>query len=245
MKPIISALIISATSLGVAFLFSTPLKHYVARNDTISVTGLGEQEFDADIAHWNVSFSRKAATLQEGSTALKSDEAAIRKYLISHGIHEEMISAGAISFSKEFTNTTDTKGQTTSVFDGYTFSQTLTVSAEKPEGLDRIGTVSKSITELLWQGIELSSSTPEYLYTKLADLKINLIAKASVDAHSRAEQIAKNSGMSLDGLKSAMIGVLQITAKDSSEAYSDIGTYNTDSRKKVAAITIKTQYEMR
>ena len=111
--------------------------------------------------------------------------------------------------------------------------------------MDRVEAVSKTVTELLGQGIELSSSSPEYLYTKLADLKINLIAKASGDAHARAEQIAKNSGMELDDLKSAVIGVLQITAQDSSEAYSDIGSYNTDARKKVAAITIKTQYEMR
>ncbi len=149
MKNIISVVLISATLLGIAFLFSTPLKHYVGRNDTISVTGLGEQEFDADVVHWNVYFSRKAATLQEGSSALKSDEAAIRKYMTSRNIREDMISAGTISFSQEFTNTTDAKGQTTSVFNGYTFSQSLTVSAEKSTDLDHVEAVSKSITELL------------------------------------------------------------------------------------------------
>lgn len=242
MKTILPVLIISATVLIVAFLFSTPFKNSIARNDTISVIGLGEQEFDADIAHWTLSFSRKASTLQEWSIALKADKEKLYNHLLKYGIHEKEIAISPISSQKEFQNTTDAKGQSISTFDGYTLTQSITVAGENIETIDKIESISKSITELIEQGIEVSSSDPEYLYTKLADIKISLIAKAASDAHLRAEQIAKNSGTNLGNLKNATTGVLQITAKNSAESYSDIGAYNTNARKKVATITIKTQY---
>ncbi len=242
MKSIFPVLIISATVLIVAFLFSTPLKNSIARNDTISVIGLGEQEFDADIAHWTLSFSRKASTLQAWSIPLKADKEKLYAYLLEHGIHEKEITVSPISSQKEFQNTIDAKGQSVSNFDGYTLTQSITVVGENLETIDKIESVSKSVTELIEQGIEMYSSEPEYLYTKLADIKISLIAKAASDAHLRAEQIAKNSGINLGSLKNATTWVLQITAKNSSESYSDIGAYNTNARKKVATITIKTQY---
>ena len=242
MKTILPVLIISATVLIVAFLFSTPFKNSIARNDTISVIGLGEQEFDADVAHWTLSFSRKATTLQEWSITLKADKEKLYTYLLGHGIHEKDIVISSIASQKEFQNTTDAKGQMITAFDGYTLTQSITVAGENIETIDTIASVSKSVTELIEQGIEVVSSEPEYLYTKLADIKISLIAKAASDAHLRAEQIAKNSGTNLGSLKNATTGVLQITAKNSSESYSDIGAYNTNARKKVATITIKTQY---
>ena len=88
-------------------------------------------------------------------------------------------------------------------FDGYTLTQSITVTGENTETIDTIASVSKSVTELIEQGIEVVSSEPEYLYTKLATIKINLIAKAASDAHLRAEQIAKNSGTNLGSLKNA------------------------------------------
>lgn len=108
-----------------------------------------------------------------------------------------------ISSQKEFQNVIDAKGQSISNFDGYTLTQSITVAGENLETIDKIESVSKSVTELIEQGIEMYSAEPEFLYTKLADIKISLIAKAASDAHLRAEQIAKNSGTNLGSLKNA------------------------------------------
>ena len=64
------------------------------------------------------------------------------------------------------------------------------------------------------KGIELNSNAPEYYYTKLNELKIDLLAKASADARVRAKTIAENSNASLSGIKKANMGVFQITGKN-------------------------------
>jgi hypothetical protein len=104
--------------------------------------------------------------------------------------------------------------------------------------------MSREITELLEMGIELNSNAPEYYYTKLNALKIDLLAKASADANKRAETIASNSGSSLGSIKKAQMGVFQITGKNSNEDYSFGGSFNTNSREKTASITLKVDYSI-
>lgn len=88
------------------------------------------------------------------------------------------------------------------------------------------------------------SEPPRYYYTKLADLKIEMISKATEDARIRAEKISEFSGGNLGELQSARMGIFQITGQNSNEDYSWGGTYNTSSREKTASITMKLNYEI-
>jgi hypothetical protein len=78
----------------------------------------------------------------------------------------------------------------------------------------------------------------------LADLKIEMISKATEDARTRAEQIAINSGGKLGKLISAKMGIFQITGQNSNEDFSWGGTYNTESKEKTASITMKLDYKV-
>jgi hypothetical protein len=100
----------------------------------------------------------------------------------------------------------------------------------------------KSIVDM---GIEFYSAPPEYFYTKLAELKIKMIASATQDGLLRATTIAKNSGSTLGKLRYANMGVFQITAQNSPEEYSWGGAFNTGSRMKTASITMKLQYQIK
>jgi len=51
----------------------------------------------------------------------------------------------------------------------------------------------RSVTSLIKEGIEIGLEAPRYLYTKLSELKINMLAEATKDATSRAEQIINNA----------------------------------------------------
>ncbi|WP_430905340.1 SIMPL domain-containing protein, partial [Maribacter flavus] len=79
------------------------------------------------------------------------------------------------------------------------------------------------------KGVEFNFYTPRSYYTKLADIKIEMISKATEDARLRAEKIAENTGSNLGELISAKMGVFQITGQNSGEDYSWGGAYNTDS----------------
>jgi hypothetical protein len=105
--------------------------------------------------------------------------------------------------------------------------------------------LSRSASELIDMGMELISFSPEYYYTKLAELKIKMIESATKDAKLRAEKIAENAGGSLGALKNADLGVFQITGQNSSEDYSWGGSFNTTSKKKTASVTIRLKYDAR
>ena len=108
----------------------------------------------------------------------------------------------------------------------------------------KIEQVSREITELLNKGVQFNSSPPRYYYTKLADLKIEMISKATEDARIRAEKIAENAGGTLGDLLSARMGVFQITGQNSGEDYSWGGAYNTSSKNKTASITMRLEYKV-
>ncbi len=108
--------------------------------------------------------------------------------------------------------------------------------------VDKIEKISREATELIQNGIEFTSSAPLYYNTKLAEVKMELLAKASADAKARADAIAKNAGNSLGKLKKATMGVFQITGKNSNEDFSYGGAFNTSNRLKTGSITIKMEF---
>jgi hypothetical protein len=83
--------------------------------------------------------------------------------------------------------------------------------------IDKLTEVSRKVTQLINQGILLESNEPEYLYTKLAELKVVMLADAARDGRERAAQIASSAGGKVGEMRSAEMGVLQVNAADANE----------------------------
>jgi len=113
------------------------------------------------------------------------------------------------------------------IFNGYNLSQNVQIESKEVEKVENI---SRSVSELINSGVELYSNAPEYYYTKLAELKLEMIAEATKDAKMIAEKIAENAGASLGELKKSDLGIFQIIAQNSSEDYSWGGSFNTFSK---------------
>ena len=125
-------------------------------------------------------------------------------------------------------------------FVGYESRQTVRIESKD---VDKIEKVIRAISELYEQNINIDSWNPEYYYTKLADLKIEMLAEASKNARERAETITKNAGGRLGDLKTATTGVFQITAPNSAdEDYSWGGAFNTSSKQKHVSINMRQTY---
>lgn len=216
---------------------------YASRNkvtQSISVTGLGEENFTSDLIVWKATFSKRSSDLKQASAELKADRDKIKNYLVSKGVKAEEIVFSSVDIQKEFSNSYDMNGNIqSSYFSGYMLNQTLRIESKE---VDKIELISREVTELINQNVELASMAPDYYYTKLAELKLKMIESATKDAKERAEKIASNSGSSLGNLKNASMGVIQITAKNSAEDYSWGGSFNTSSKLKTASITIRLEY---
>lgn len=236
----LSSLIIGISVVLAAFLFAGAYKYKFKTSETISVTGIAEKNFPSDLIVWNASFERKTLLLKDAYSLIKKDEDDIRTYLKLKNVNLTEINFSSIKIEKEFSDNFDSKGNKINpTFAGYKLSEAVTVESKQ---LDKIEKVSREVTQLVENGIEINSNEPDYYYTKLSNLKIDLLANASADAKKRAETIAGNSGSSLSKIKSATMGVFQITGQNSNEAYSEGGTFNTSSINKKATITIRIEY---
>ena len=224
-----------------AIILSYTILNRNQKANTISVTGLSARDFTSDLIVWSGSFSRKSMNLKEAYASLDQDRVNIQKYLIAKGLKAENVIFSAVDITKEFDESYDDNGnKIRSIFTGYVLQQTVQVESGE---VDKVENISRSITELINQGIEFYSKNPEYYYTKLAELKVQMIAQATQDANLRATMIAENAGGSVGDLKSADMGVFQITGRNSSEEYSWGGSFNTSSKEKTASITVSLIYE--
>lgn len=243
MKNYVSAIAIAVAIIVGIFLLGNAYKYKFKATETITVTGLAEKDFVSDQIVWTGNYSRKTMDLKSAYSQLKEDESKIRNYLKGKGVTDGEMVFSAVSIDKEFSSRYDENGRITgSEFTGYNLKQDVTVESKDIEKVEKI---SREITELIESGIEFNSSSPSYYYTKLSELKIDLLAKASADAKQRAETIAKNSGSRLGNIKKANMGVFQITGQNSNEDYSYGGAFNTSSKNKTASITIRIDYAVK
>lgn len=207
----------------------------------IRVTGLGKADFSSDLIVWEGKFGSQNIDLKKAYLSLERNKSAVNKYLNEKGIESEKLIYSAAETNKNYkslySNDGDFIGEE---FIGYELSQTVKIESKE---VDKIEKISREITELLNQGVQFYSEAPRYYYTKLADLKIKMISKATEDARLRAEKISEFSGGKLGKLETARMGIFQITGQNSKENHSWGGTYNTTSRKKTASITMKLTYK--
>lgn len=238
----LSYLIIATAIVISSYLFSNAFQNRNKSNDTISVTGLGKTDFVSDLIVWSGTFSRKSISLKEAYSSLDSDREKIKNYLTSKGIAPNEIVFSAVNFHKDFQTLYNENGSIRqSIFSGFVLTQTVTIQSK---GVNKIEEISRQSSELINSGIEFYSNAPEYYYTKLAVLKIKMIAEATKDASTRAKSIAENADAKLGNLKKSDMGVFQIIGQNSSEDYSYGGSFNTLSKNKTATITVRLVYQV-
>ena len=207
----------------------------------ISVTGSGSENFTSDLIVWEGQFVRMSPVLKQAYEEVNADKETVRKYLIEKGIPSENIVFNSVQTNEQRENQYQNGNYVGSIFKGYELVQSVKIESTNVELIE---SVSREITELLNKGVQFNSTPPRYYYTKIADLKIEMISKATEDARIRAEKIAENSGGKLGDLNNANMGVFQITGQNSGEDYSWSGVYNTQDKKKTASITMRLEYEI-
>lgn len=240
MKNHIGTVLIALSVVIAAIVLGNSYNYKFKQSETISVTGLANVDFSSNLIVWEGSFSKRSSELKAAFSMLKQDEKAIRDYLLSMGVAEKEIVFSSVRIEKNYNNNYDNSGRLiSSVFEGYTLNQNVTVESAS---IDKVEKVSREVTGLIEKGVEFYSNPPAYYYTKLSEIKLDLLAKASADAKKRAEIIAENSGATLGNVKRATMGVFQIIGQNSNEDFSYGGAFNTSARNKTGTITMRVEY---
>jgi hypothetical protein len=195
-------------------------------DQSVTVTGSARKRIRSDLVIWKAAVTYQSTVLADAYRSLSENVPRVKTYLIGKGIPENQITISAISSQTLHGRTAE--GEDTGQITGYSLRQELEV---RSTDVDKIAQIARQATELINQGILVESLPPEFHYTKLGDLKIEMLAEAAKDAKVRAEQIAKSTGSSIGSVRSARMGVLQITPADSNEV-SDSGMNDTSALEK-------------
>lgn len=233
-----AALAISAAVIIAASIFGSAWKSGRPTSQVIAVTGLAQRDFVSDLIVWRASYSRQGATVAEAYALLRADADQVRKFLVQRGIPDGEIVISAVAISPVYRDVQN-GNRVETVFEGYRLEQNVSVESKR---VDTVEQLSREISQLIDAGIILNSQKPQYYYTRLAELKLDLLAKASKDGTERAEKIAENAAGRLGELLRADMGIFQITGQNSDEEYSWGGTFNTTSKRKTASITVKMEF---
>ena len=237
------ALVIGITAVMACYQLANGLKNFRKGEDKIQVTGMAEKQITSDLIVWNITVNGEASSRGEAYQEFNHSSRAIKQYLNANNIPDSAITTNSVSIEKLTKSFYDSQSERyIEVDNGYRVTQNIAVSSHDLNTVER---VYQKISALYSRGINFSSNDPLYYYTRLNDLKMELLHNASLDAYKRAETIAEGCNAKVGALQSSSMGVFQIVGLDSSEDYSWGGTFNTTDKEKKASITIRAVYTPR
>jgi uncharacterized protein len=231
----ISVIALGMSLIACSIVLARGMKGIRGGQQTVVVTGSAKKRIRSDFATWRTVVRSDGAQLAQAYRALTQDVPKVKAYLLAKGIPENQIVVSAIRTTtvRERRGIGSYQGdqgeaEASGRVIGYSLQQDVEV---RSNDVDKIAALSRQVTELINQGMLIESVPPEYLSTKLGDLKIEMLAEAAKDAKLRAQQIADATGSKIGPVQAARMGVLQITPPGSN-VVTDYGVNDTSSIEK-------------
>ena len=225
-------LLLTAVILGVSLIICSKIYTSNSSNSGITVTGQAHTIVVSDNASWNVEFSAKNPLKSAAYAQIQAQIPIIIAYLKEKGIKQEEISILPPN-SYPVYKTDPKTGYSTQNIAYYDYSQSIKIQSSD---VNKIQALSIDIQSLVNKGINISAQRPEYYYSKLNEVKAQVLEEATKDAKTRAKGMLSATNNRVGKIRSVKMGVFQITPKDSNEV-SDWGINdNTTIDKKVTAV---------
>lgn len=233
------SLILAASLVISSYIVTAGIKEIKGPGNSLSVKGSAKKQITSDLVVWNGSFSSQSPILSDAFKDLKVSEGKVRSYLASKGIDDKDMIFSSITTSTNFVILPN--GMYSNQVDSYRLFQNVEI---RSGDIEKITSISRSATDLINEGVQFQSNAPQYFYTKLADLKIDMIGLATEDAKARAEKMLSATGNGVGKLNSANVGVFQITPLYSGEI-SDYGINDTSSIEKEITSVVTCEFEVK
>ena len=218
-----------AVILALGLIFAVNIATKNVSNDKITVTGSAYKVVQADSARMVFEVTTRKPDKQQAYNTVKAQIPIIKKYLSDKGLTEIDVKASSGYYSYKYAP----NGNSTNEIAYYNLSQEIEV---KSKDVQKVKEISTEIQNLLEQGIDINYVNTEYFYSKLGDLKVELLQDATSDAKNRATAMLKATNNKPGKIQSVQMGVFQITPVDSTNV-SDMGINDTSTiDKKVTAV---------
>jgi len=220
-------LVAIAVALVICSMIGARAVHDAKRSgDEISVTGSARKPVTSDLIIWSGSVGAQSDSLTGAYQTVQQYTERVKAYLKDQKVPDTAVTYPPVTTETIMEMRED--GRETGKILGYKLTQAFTINSNDVNG---ITSLSRRITSLIKEGIPLASQPPEYLVTKLADLRLEMLDEATKDAKLRAEKIAKSAGSKIGPVRGARMGVFQITPRYSTDV-SGAGINDTSSLEK-------------
>ena len=228
--------------LGLSFIISAWLvtgtwKETKKASDVITVTGSAKQLFNSDLGVLSASLVATAGTQEQAFRELQRQRPLLLAFFREKGVPEVAIQPQApyVQSVEEYIN-----GNPTGRILSHTYYQNFRIELQDVALVERLAV---DLAGLIEQGVNIRTYQPEYYYTKIADVKIEIQAAAAKDAAERAARIAEATGSKLGTMRTARMGVLQITPPNSNQV-SDYGMNDVSSIEKEITAVVSASFEI-
>ncbi|MEO0413021.1 MAG: SIMPL domain-containing protein [Pseudomonadota bacterium] len=171
----------------------------------VTVRGLAERETKADIANWKLRFTAADNNLSLVQSRIEGDFLKLRNFLVEAGLSDDEIQLGQLEV-------VDQKAQQyrSGPIDNNRFIITQNVQVRSTK-VSVVEGLSRQTGELVKQGLILQDNQgPSFVFTKLNEVKPDMIAAATKDAREAAEKFAADSGAQVGGIMRASQGYFSI-----------------------------------
>ncbi len=169
----------------------------------VTVRGLAERDVTADLATWTISYSTTSTSLAEAQAKVRADTATIEAFFRELGFPADALQP---------TGANVTSGTTYNGAINYTVRQRL---ALRTEDVARAQQAVARQFDLVDRGVLLEEgSGMAYTFTKLNDIKPEMVAEATRDARAAAQQFAEDSSARVGKIRDATQGCFTIEARD-------------------------------
>ena len=234
-------LVAAATVLMIGGIVIGVLGAYTAyniklANDSLEVTGSAKQAVVADTARWIINLDTKTGVndQQQGYTRLEAAATKITAYLEEQGFND--YETPAVTSYPNYTY--PQYGEP--IFTGFNVARQIIVRSSDVAAINRL---ANNIEPFTGANYNVTTQSLELTYSKLDEMRVQLLSEAIKDAKARAEAIASESGRSVKVLRNASSGVVQVLPAGSIEV-SDYGTYDTQSMNKEVMVTVRATFSL-
>ncbi len=205
----------------------------IKNSQFITVKGSARKNIDSDLAVWRGSFVVEAETLLAAQHKIQANRLVVEKFLGEAGVTNYSFAPIGIEEVRAMQKSKD--GWTQQRTTGFRLSQMVRVESTNVAQLEHLDS-----TPLVESGLQFTTEPPQFIYTSVGEMKIEMLAEATKNARARAEQIATNGGSGIAQLHDADMGVFQITPMNSNDTSSEGMSDNTSRRKTITAVVTAT-----
>jgi len=191
---------------------------------TIKVVGSAKKRIVSDLIEWSAVIEARAPDRTTAYKTMRDHREKAVAFIASQGVKAAEIQPQSTTFEEEFNIEAEYKmlpGAKEPIKlekktpKGFVTRESIIVRSSDVASVEK---ASREITSLLEQGVSVTSHAPAYFYTKLGELKVEMLAAAGRDARMRADNILRSAGgAAIKRLRKTNMGIININPANSTD----------------------------